>query len=575
MDLGGSFNRTGIVGDSSTFSSTGGLDGGGAALSSNLLGTSQTWNGTPFTIGAAGSSDVVSATGQTIGLPAGQYASLQFLAAAVNGSQANQTFTVTYSDSTTATFTQSISDWYTPQNYSGESTAVTMSYRDRSNGTKDSRPFYVYGYSFRLDAAKTVSSITLPNDANVELLSATLSPAADATPPITPAVTQPTLLRLELVTNNALVNSDADNGWGGQKLRIIRMSNGDVYTCYSTGSASNPLHNQWNLAKRNSDGTWSVVATGMAGREPVNLLRGPQDQIYIVSWDNGLPSLTTSTNDVNFSTQAIPGNWENSNWPYHDAGIAPNGDLYVFQCSSTTKPSKYNIGYRQQSDGVWHFSVQNTDYRYTHPFVFPTTTRGLQVLGMRDVLWSNLGWVKPAGQTFDYVFDGLRQFRTTDIASQPFSNTLVAEDVQTAGHEYVTTRLRDAWLDGAGNTHFLYVRNGADTNYVPIAHTGIVDGSGHLIKDVAVSGGDNAQRYYQSSTNGTFYVLDGQGHVIPAGADGTVYGSPTTLNLQGYRVGYNGIFLAAPRGGTPQSNIVDGVFDSGGNNWVYIRVQLP
>ena len=34
---------------------------------------------------------------------------------------------------------------------------------------------YLYGYSFSLNAAKTVSSITLPNDANVKLLSVTLS----------------------------------------------------------------------------------------------------------------------------------------------------------------------------------------------------------------------------------------------------------------------------------------------------------------------------------------------------------------------------------------------------------------
>ena len=178
VNLGGSFNLDGIVNDGSTFTlTTGIIDGGVAALSANLLGTSQTWNGTPFTIGAAGSSNVVSATGQTISLPAGQYASLQFLALAVNGNQANQTFTVNYADGTTQTFTQSLSDWFSPQNYTGESKAVTMAYRDLSNGTKDNRTFYVYGYSFSLNATKTVSSITLPNDANVKLLSVTLSTA--------------------------------------------------------------------------------------------------------------------------------------------------------------------------------------------------------------------------------------------------------------------------------------------------------------------------------------------------------------------------------------------------------------
>ena len=153
VNLGGSFNLDGIVTDGTTFTpTTGAIDGGDAALSANLLGTSQTWNGTPFTIGAAGSDNVVSATGQTISLPAGQYTSLQFLALAVNGNQANQTFTVNYTDGTTQTFTQSLSDWFSPQNYPGESKAVTMAYRDLSNGTKDNRTFYVYGYSFSLDS---------------------------------------------------------------------------------------------------------------------------------------------------------------------------------------------------------------------------------------------------------------------------------------------------------------------------------------------------------------------------------------------------------------------------------------
>ena len=179
VNLASSYNRTGIVNDGSAFS--GGLDGGGSALSANLLGTSQTWMGTTFTIGPAGSSDVVSATGQTIALPAGQDGSLALLATAVNGNQPNLTFTVNYTDGTKATFTQSVSDWFTPQNYSGESKAVTMAYRDRSNGTEDNRTFFLYGYTFALNSAKTVRSLTLPNDANVELVAATLVPAHAAT----------------------------------------------------------------------------------------------------------------------------------------------------------------------------------------------------------------------------------------------------------------------------------------------------------------------------------------------------------------------------------------------------------
>src|SRR4029077_3845683 len=124
-NLSSAFNRAGIYADGSTFSGTGGLDGVGDALSANLLGTTQTWMGTTFAIGPAGSSDVVSATGQTIALPAGQDVALDLLATGVNGNQPNLTFTVKYTDGTSATFTQSVSDWFTPQNYSGESKAVT------------------------------------------------------------------------------------------------------------------------------------------------------------------------------------------------------------------------------------------------------------------------------------------------------------------------------------------------------------------------------------------------------------------------------------------------------------------
>ncbi len=70
------------------------------------------------------------------------------LATGVNGNQASQTFVVNYSDGTSSTFVQSMSDWFAPQSYAGESEAVTMAYRDTNAGVKDTRTFYLYGYSF-------------------------------------------------------------------------------------------------------------------------------------------------------------------------------------------------------------------------------------------------------------------------------------------------------------------------------------------------------------------------------------------------------------------------------------------
>ncbi len=68
---------------------------------------------------------------------------------------------VTYTDGTTSTFTQSLSDWFTPQSYAGETVASSMAYRLTSTGATDNRTFNLYAYTFALNSAKTVQSITL------------------------------------------------------------------------------------------------------------------------------------------------------------------------------------------------------------------------------------------------------------------------------------------------------------------------------------------------------------------------------------------------------------------------------
>jgi hypothetical protein len=169
VNLSSAFNRTGIVADGTKFSG-GGLDGHGYAYSSTLLGTSLTAGGATFVFGPAGSADVVSAAGQTISLPSGNDSDLELLATGVNGSQPNQTFTVTYTDGTTAKFTQSLSDWAAPQGYPGESTALKTSYRDTSSGSMQAGNFNIYEYAFALNPTKVVKSVTLPTDANLEVL---------------------------------------------------------------------------------------------------------------------------------------------------------------------------------------------------------------------------------------------------------------------------------------------------------------------------------------------------------------------------------------------------------------------
>jgi Chitobiase/beta-hexosaminidase C-terminal domain/GW (Gly-Tryp) dipeptide domain len=174
---------------------TGAIDGGwdnsGYAYSASLLGSSLTYNGSTFTLGAAGAVDALSNT--TLTLPAGSYTTLSLLGSAVDGAQTNQSFVVTYTDGTTTTFTQSLSDWWgPPQNFTGESQVLSMPYLITPSGATLNDVVYVYGYSFALNSAKTVKSLTLPANRHVVILAVDLTssggaPTAAATPTFSPA----------------------------------------------------------------------------------------------------------------------------------------------------------------------------------------------------------------------------------------------------------------------------------------------------------------------------------------------------------------------------------------------------
>jgi hypothetical protein len=183
VDLSSAYNVSSFYTDTDESAITTGLDGVGYAYSANLLNAGADVNGVQFTFGPPNQANAVYGTGAAINVPAGNFATLQLLATGIEGNQAAQTVTVTYTDSSTAQFTQSFSDWCSALNgggctstggNSGESVAVAMPYRD-SVGGPDDRVFYLYHYSFALNASKTVQSVTLPNNRDVVVLAATLT----------------------------------------------------------------------------------------------------------------------------------------------------------------------------------------------------------------------------------------------------------------------------------------------------------------------------------------------------------------------------------------------------------------
>ncbi len=177
VDLGSSYNLTAIRSDGTAFSD-GGLDGGGSALSAQVLTSGRVLNGIRFHLGAADVADAVYGAGQTIALPQGKYQALQLLGTGIQGNQGGQTITVTYMDGSTAALTASFSDWFNPSVNVDEEEAVAMPYRNTSTGAADNRQFNVYGYTLLLDRTKQVRSMTLPRNRNVVVLAATMSDVA-------------------------------------------------------------------------------------------------------------------------------------------------------------------------------------------------------------------------------------------------------------------------------------------------------------------------------------------------------------------------------------------------------------
>lgn len=175
VDLSSSYNVTGIYDDGSKFAREASLDGIGFALSEQLVGPEQVADEVSFTLGPPDAPDAV--TGATVPLLAGNYSALKMLAVGVNGSQETQNFVIAYTDGTSASFTQSLSDWYYPSHFSGESAAVNLRYRVNSDGGTDEHPGgNIYAYSFNLDNSKQVRSISLPDNRNVVVLAMTLVP---------------------------------------------------------------------------------------------------------------------------------------------------------------------------------------------------------------------------------------------------------------------------------------------------------------------------------------------------------------------------------------------------------------
>jgi hypothetical protein len=171
VDVTPELNHDGTATDAD--SASGDFDGGGWSYDAALLPPKGpvTWGGityqAPDPTGTA--PNFVEARGQGLLLPGGQHSWLHVVGSSHNG-PVSAAFTVWYTDGTSAEVAATVADWA-----GGGPAVLEMPHRIKAGQGVDGPPVRLFGQSLRLDATKTVRSVTLPNDPRVELYALTLA----------------------------------------------------------------------------------------------------------------------------------------------------------------------------------------------------------------------------------------------------------------------------------------------------------------------------------------------------------------------------------------------------------------
>ncbi len=392
----------------------------------------------------------------------------------------------------------------------------------------------------------------------------------------------PTLQRLEPVTDQAFGQSDqyVPNSWGAQKNRIVSTSSGDIFTVFISAGSDHHNHT-FHLMHRPPNGGWEEVLTGNAGAEPVNILRGPHDEIHLFTWPGTAGILThwVSTDEGRtFSNENIPGQWK-AEQGYSGSGINDKGDIVISQ-SGEDQPGAFQWAYYSPLTNQWQFHISTFDYRYTYAYFFPGENNDLTIVGMRDVQRQTLGYAAAGG--FNYIFNAIKFFYISDVNNPQLTERVVTQVEPQGNNDADVTYLTDSYIDTQGRTHILYnnLYDGRD-----ILHH-IIVANGQVVKDVQQHISYALKARITQDTQGHFYIttMDTSGqslNIYPAAAsdtDGTDMGGPVKLNIAQYPGCTDDDFchsptFTVPRNGHPLADEIDGVYGNFSKE-IYFRIKL-
>ncbi len=423
--------------------------------------------------------------------------------------------------------------------------------------------------------AKATNTITPTATSTVTATATnTVTPTATITPTPKP---QLEVSRLEVITRHA-ATGDGANNWGSHKTRIVRTADG-VFTAYTIPgpNENNAYTRRWQLVWQRASNDWVLVAEGIAGREPVNLLVGPDDTLYIVGWPNRKGTLWSGkfrNGRVRFTKTLIPDVSETGG-SYAAAGISPAGHICVFSNKGFDPAETLWACYLPGKD-KWYTDTLNVEYRHVYAYVFPQSDGGLSVVATRDVLWSSLGYTKP-DRAFGYVFNAYTYWHSDRLNKEELQVVEFRQEKPTKRYPNVSLDAQnDVYLDDQQRMHIIYWRRGPSTEGKTEVRHRLLNADGKLVDDVLIPA--EAGRYCRifQDANANFYLICSAGLIYPAGKNGLSLGKPTKINLSNFPVEYSGFHLSVPRTGTQPSNQIDVVFPTrNGRLWVYFRITMP
>jgi hypothetical protein len=370
---------------------------------------------------------------------------------------------------------------------------------------------------------------------------------------------------LQTITTGAR-NTARGNDWGGHQPRLTRTANG-LFVVY-------PVTGGFSIARQQTNGSWTVVATATADDMPPSLVAQPDGTLHIFSIISGVGTLWSglpSGNTLTLTPETIPNFPTSSDNFYAAMGIDASGNLAVVGPYETTAPSGYNWAYRTAA-GTWTHGHAVIPYRCCYSYVFPVGGN-IAIVDTTDVEWADHGYSVPAGHWSDYVFNELH-YNLINVGTGAITVLYNYTEEPTVGFPQPYIGVADAYLDATGYMHVIYMLQDCastagvrTTLHLCLSAAGVVQYNTGLSLATGLFYGRIVQH-----GDGHFYLLVWSGLnssgttsiLYDLGLDGNQTPTPVaTMNLATNNLGYSGFFVSVQRGGGFLTNTIDAAFPTG------------